>query len=163
MLADRPGFNREAAVQVSHAITTHKVVVEDDFFTAMDDLSDPADEEGAGAAHLDVRQFGAGVFYVYACVDRDLLKRNLDGDTSLARTSMQRLCAQLLRSRQAVIALNGPRKHHWRAVNRLIRQLLRALCLALGLRDAIGAPQPEAPAFVEPACRTSCRPGHGSP
>jgi CRISPR system Cascade subunit CasC len=91
MLADRPEFNREAAVQVSHAITTHKVVVEDDFFTAMDDLSDPADEEGAGAAHLDVRQFGAGVFYVYACVDRDLLKSNLDGDAALAKTSLAAL------------------------------------------------------------------------
>ena len=31
MLADNPEFNREAAVQVAHAITTHKVEVEDDF------------------------------------------------------------------------------------------------------------------------------------
>ena len=29
----------EAAAQVAHAVTVHKVAVEDDFFTAVDDLS----------------------------------------------------------------------------------------------------------------------------
>ena len=38
MLADNPDYNREAAVQVAHAFTTHRVTVEDDFYTAVDDL-----------------------------------------------------------------------------------------------------------------------------
>lgn len=43
MLADHPKFNREAAVQVAHAFTTHKAVAEDDYYTAVDDLK-PRDE-----------------------------------------------------------------------------------------------------------------------
>lgn len=35
MLADDAEYNREAAVQVSHAITTHQAQVEDDFYTAV--------------------------------------------------------------------------------------------------------------------------------
>ena len=38
MLASSPAFNTEAAVQVAHAITVHEVAVEDDYFTAVDDL-----------------------------------------------------------------------------------------------------------------------------
>jgi len=41
---DDPDFNREAAVQVSHAITTHKALAEDDFYTAVDDLKNDGDK-----------------------------------------------------------------------------------------------------------------------
>ena len=40
--------NREAAVQVAHAVMTHKVAAEDDFYTAVDDLKKPAKDAGAG-------------------------------------------------------------------------------------------------------------------
>lgn len=82
MLADDPGFNREAAVQVSHALTTHRALVEDDYYTAIDDLKGPAEDAGAG--FVDVAGFGSGVFYLYACIDIGLLRENLDGDTDLA-------------------------------------------------------------------------------
>ncbi|MCX6701200.1 MAG: type I-E CRISPR-associated protein Cas7/Cse4/CasC, partial [Methanomicrobiales archaeon] len=39
MLASSPKYNIEAAVQVAHAITVNQVVIEDDFFTAVDDLN----------------------------------------------------------------------------------------------------------------------------
>jgi CRISPR system Cascade subunit CasC len=82
MLADDPNFNREAAVQVGHAITTHPVVVEDDYYTAVDDLKTPAEDAGAG--FVGELGFGSGVFYLYVCIDRDLLERNLGGDGDLA-------------------------------------------------------------------------------
>ena len=82
MLADDPDFNREAAVQVSHALTTHRALVEDDFYTAVDDLKLPAEDAGAG--FLGEVGFGSGVFYTYACVNNTLLKENLDGDSDLA-------------------------------------------------------------------------------
>lgn len=82
MLAGDPEFNREAAVQVAHAITTHRVVIEDDFYTAVDDLKRPTEDAGAG--FVGEAGFGAGVFYLYACIDRDLLIRNLGGDAALA-------------------------------------------------------------------------------
>lgn len=89
MLADNPGFNRDAAVQVSHALTTNTVVVEDDYYTAVDDLKTP--EEDAGAGFIGEAGFGAGVFYLYICVDRALLVKNLGGDTALAQKSLEAL------------------------------------------------------------------------
>lgn len=86
MLADNPDYNREAAVQVAHAITTHKVEVEDDFYTAVDDLKRPSEDAGAG--FIGELGFGSGVFYLYACIDRDLLKKNLAGDEALTETAI---------------------------------------------------------------------------
>lgn len=80
MLADDPGYNREAAAQVAHAITTHRVTVEDDYYTAVDDLKQPSEDAGAG--FLGEAAFGSGVFYLYLCIDRALLVRNLGGGTA---------------------------------------------------------------------------------
>ncbi|MCS6878418.1 MAG: type I-E CRISPR-associated protein Cas7/Cse4/CasC [Geminicoccaceae bacterium] len=89
MLADDPEFNREAAVQVAHAFTTHRVIVEDDYYTAVDDLKGPAEDTGAG--YIGELAFGAGVFYSYVCIDRHLLVRNLGGDDALARDGIAAL------------------------------------------------------------------------
>lgn len=87
MLASAPAFNREAAVQVAHAITTHRVTVEDDYYTAVDDLKD---EEDAGAGFLGEAGFGSGVFYLYLCINRDLLKKNLgdESETGVAEAAL---------------------------------------------------------------------------
>lgn len=82
MIAEHPGSNYEAAVQVANAITVNKVEVEDDYFSAVDDLN-TGEETGSG--HLGETGFGAGVFYTYICVDRRLLLENLGGDADLAR------------------------------------------------------------------------------
>jgi CRISPR system Cascade subunit CasC len=100
MLADSPSYNREAAAQVAHAITTHKVTVEDDYYTALDDLTTSAD--GAGAAFLGETAFGSGVFYLYLCVDRTLLVKNLGGDATLASTALGALARAA-----ATVAPNG--------------------------------------------------------
>jgi CRISPR system Cascade subunit CasC len=92
MLADAPAFNREAAVQVSHAMTTHKVTVEDDYYVAVDDLKKPADVDGdVGTSFIGVQEYGAGVFYLYACVDTGLLISNLGGDKTIAKAAIQAL------------------------------------------------------------------------
>lgn len=86
MLASSPAFNAEAAIQVAHAITVHKAVVEDDYFTAIDDLN--AGETDSGAAHIGELGFGAGVFYLYICIDRELLLKNLGGDAALTKKAL---------------------------------------------------------------------------
>lgn len=96
MLADDPDFNRDAAVQVSHALTTHRALVEDDFYTAVDDLKRPSDDAGAG--FVGDAGFGSGVFYTYACVNAALLKENLDGDTALAARAAGALAEALATS-----------------------------------------------------------------
>lgn len=91
MLADSPKFNREAAVQVAHAITTHRAIAEDDYYTAVDDLKSRDEPEDAGAGFVGVQEYGAGVFYLYVCVDRDLLLQNLDGNRALRDASLAAL------------------------------------------------------------------------
>lgn len=91
MLAEKPQFNREAAVQVAHALTTHRAVAEDDYYTAVDDLKSRDEAEDAGAGFLSVQEFGAGVFYLYICVDRDLLLGNLDDTRAVRDASLAAL------------------------------------------------------------------------
>ena len=88
MLADSPKFNREAAVQVAHAITTHRAIAEDDYYTAVDDLKSRDEPDDAGAGFVGVQEFGSGVFYLYICVDRGLLLRNLDNTSSIRDASV---------------------------------------------------------------------------
>ena len=82
MLASSPVFNTEAAAQVAHAISVHSVTVEDDFFAAVDDLN--RGEDDAGAGHLGETEFAAGLFYLYICIDKELLVGNLSGNEELA-------------------------------------------------------------------------------
>lgn len=89
MLAGAPDYNCEAAVQVSHAITVHDTPVEDDYFTAVDDLNKGIEDKGA--AHLGDAEFGAGLFYTYICVNRDVLVENLRGNRELADKALSAL------------------------------------------------------------------------
>lgn len=89
MLASSPGFNVEAAVQVAHAITVHKVELEDDYFTAVDDLNRGGAD--AGAAHIGEAEFAAGLFYLYLCINCDLLVENLGGNRELAAKALAAL------------------------------------------------------------------------
>ena len=91
MLADTPKFNREAAVQVAHAITTHRAVAEDDYYTAVDDLKSRDEPDDAGAGFVGVQEFGAGLFYLYVCVDSDLLLKNLDGNQGVRNSALAAL------------------------------------------------------------------------
>lgn len=96
MLADLPERNIDAASQVAHAISTNRVSMEFDFYTAVDDLR-PEDTEGAGM--LGTVEFNSACFYRYANVDVDQLIRNLDGDADLARETVN---AYLLALKDAV-------------------------------------------------------------
>ncbi|UOA08017.1 type I-E CRISPR-associated protein Cas7/Cse4/CasC [Methylobacter sp. S3L5C] len=89
MLASSPSFNIEAACQVAHAISVHPVVIEDDYFTAVDDLNNGL--EDAGAAHIGETRFAAGLFYSYICINRELLVKNLDGNEDLANKAIRAL------------------------------------------------------------------------
>jgi CRISPR system Cascade subunit CasC len=89
MLANSPEFNVEAAVQVAHAITVHKSAVEDDFFSAVDDLNMGLEDKGAG--HIGERGFSSGLFYLYICVNRELLQANLGDDPELTNRALEGL------------------------------------------------------------------------
>jgi CRISPR system Cascade subunit CasC len=86
MLADLPKYNVDAACQVAHAISTHKVEREFDYFTAVDDLG-AEDETGAGM--IGTVEFNSACFYRYAAVDIAKLASNLQGDLEMASAAIQ--------------------------------------------------------------------------
>jgi len=86
MLADKPEVNLEAACQVAHAISTHRITMEMDFFTAVDDL---LKEEEAGAGMMGFTGFDSACFYRYARIDWEQLLTNLDGDLELALRTIE--------------------------------------------------------------------------
>lgn len=86
MLADLPVKNRDASSQVAHAISTHKVGLEFDFFTAVDDLKP---EDTAGSDHLGTIEFNSACFYRYANVNVEKLRENLQGDEDLTKATIE--------------------------------------------------------------------------
>ncbi|WP_432148931.1 type I-E CRISPR-associated protein Cas7/Cse4/CasC [Streptomyces sp. bgisy029] len=81
MLAEIPGAGVDGAVQVAHAFTTHSTSVQGDFFTAVDDVDQWAQD--AGSAHMNTAEFSSGVFYRYATIDlRDLASSVADPATA---------------------------------------------------------------------------------
>ncbi|PXW43089.1 CRISPR-associated Cse4 family protein [Erwinia sp. AG740] len=89
MLASSPEFNVEAACQVAHALGVSAVTVEDDFFTAVDDLNSGDDNSGSG--HMGEQGFASALFYQYICIDRDRLLENLSGDEALVQRTLRAL------------------------------------------------------------------------
>jgi len=83
----RSAYTVEAAAQVAHALSVHKVVVEDDYFTAVDDLNEDTDDTGAG--HVGTQEFASAVFYQYVCVDLAQLAENLGGDEELRKKTLE--------------------------------------------------------------------------
>lgn len=86
MLADMPEKNQDAACQVAHAISTHSVEREFDFYTAVDDRKP---EDTAGADMMGTVEFNSACFYRYAVVDWEKLVRNLQDDTELAKKGLR--------------------------------------------------------------------------
>ena len=62
-------------MQVAHAFSTNKVIMESDFFTAVDDMIDGEDEVGSGMMG-DV-DYNSSCYYIYASLDTGKLKENL--------------------------------------------------------------------------------------
>jgi CRISPR system Cascade subunit CasC len=72
MMADFPDLDIASASSFAHTITTHEIVQDSDYFSAMDDLKD---EPGAG--YLDQTSFSSGTFYRHIVLDIETLRDNL--------------------------------------------------------------------------------------
>ncbi len=68
-------MNVDAAMQVAHAISTHAVNRESDYYTAMDDLLKAGEETGAGM--VGDTDYNSCCYYEYASIDTDALAENL--------------------------------------------------------------------------------------
>lgn len=106
MLAEANHLNVDAASQVAHAISTHRLSQEMDYWTAADDLKNSAEGEDSGAGMLGTAEFNASTFYRYACVSVPTLRTNLGSDEEMTRKTIE---AFLLASYDAIPTgkLNG--------------------------------------------------------
>lgn len=82
MVADDAGINVDASVQVAHAISTHAVESEYDYYTAVDDDT-PDGETGAGMMGL--LEFNSSTLYRYATINVDGLRANLGDEAATLR------------------------------------------------------------------------------
>jgi len=78
MVAQAADLNVEAAASFSHAISTHKIANEVEFFTALDDRS-----EEPGSAHMGSLEFNAATYYRYISLDIGQLVQTLGSDDSV--------------------------------------------------------------------------------
>ena len=78
MAANAPDLNIEAAVAFAHAISTHRVNSEIDFFTAVDDCKNR--EESSGAGHMGSLEFNSATYYRYVSLDLGQLAETLRTD-----------------------------------------------------------------------------------
>lgn len=72
MVAQAADLNVEAASSFSHAISTHKVTNEVEFFTALDDRA-----EEPGSAHMGSLEFNSATYYRYISLDLGQLFQTL--------------------------------------------------------------------------------------
>jgi CRISPR system Cascade subunit CasC len=112
MLAADPKLNVNAACQVAHAISTHKVDMDLDFFIAAESIMDSEDAEtmNLGAAMMGVTGYNSSCFYRYAAIDWGQLIVNLAGDQELAINTakgfMQAMAYALPTGKQTSFAAN---------------------------------------------------------
>ena len=74
MVAQAAELNIEAASSFSHAISTHKVSSEVEFFTALDDL-----QTEQGSAHMGSLEFNSATYYRYISLNLGQLYDSLAG------------------------------------------------------------------------------------
>ena len=131
MLADLPDKNIDAASQVAHALSTNKVSMEFDFYTAVDDLR-PGDTQGSDM--LGTVEFNSACFYRYSNIDLKQLKENLDGDEELSYKTVEAFLrasvAAIPTGKQNSMAAQNPpsfilavarRSGHWSLANAFVK------------------------------------------
>ena len=75
MVAKAADMNVEAAASFAHAISTHRVSNEVEFFTALDDLA-----QEPGSAHMGSLEFNSATYYRYISLDLGQLAQTLGAD-----------------------------------------------------------------------------------
>lgn len=85
MITSEAFRDADAAMQVAHAISTHRVEQEYDYFTAVDDLQGSSADDDAGADMIGDVEFNSACYYKYFSLDVDELVGNLTGERPFRR------------------------------------------------------------------------------
>jgi len=146
MLAQVPGMNIDAASQVAHAVSTHALEQDFDFYTAVDDLkAGDAAAEDKGAGMVGTTGFNSACYYRYLLVDADQLAANLAEGADDVTADDRRLAVDVVAAfvEGAVEAIPSGKQNGFAA------QTPPSLVLAV-VRPAGSAPWSLANAFAHP-------------
>ncbi|HOL62278.1 MAG TPA: type I-E CRISPR-associated protein Cas7/Cse4/CasC [Elusimicrobiales bacterium] len=81
MVAKANKLDVQAASSFSHAISTHRVANEVEFFTALDDFQEEKEIQGSG--HMGTLEFNSATYYRYINLDIDQLYETLSEETDI--------------------------------------------------------------------------------
>lgn len=98
MVADLPTLNVDASVQVAHALSTHGVELEFDYFTAVDDEKRRSAGDDLGAGMIGTVEFNSATLYRYATVGVHQLAENLGGEQEHVAEGVSRFVEGFVRS-----------------------------------------------------------------
>jgi CRISPR system Cascade subunit CasC len=85
MLAEHPDLNIDAACQVAHALSTHRISMEMDFYTAVDELN----KDDSGAGMMGFTGYDSACFYRYARLDYAQLHQNLGAVSDVTHRTVE--------------------------------------------------------------------------
>jgi CRISPR system Cascade subunit CasC len=95
MVAKAPDLNADASAQVAHAISTHRVDNEFDYFTAVDDF---APKDNAGAGMIGTVEYNSSTLYRYATVAAHELLIQLAGDAAVSANAIKEFARAFITS-----------------------------------------------------------------
>jgi CRISPR system Cascade subunit CasC len=95
MVATNTDFNVNAASQVAHALSTHSVANDFDYYTALDDRKP---EDSRGADMLGTIDFNAACYYRYANLDLEQLRTNLTSRLADSATPNEQLVRRAVKA-----------------------------------------------------------------
>lgn len=135
----------DGAMSLAHAITTHAVESDIDWFTAVDDL-----HESTGAAHLGTQEFSSGVFYRYASLNLAQLQENLGGAT---RQRVLEIAAHL--AHMLATEIPGAKQHSFAAFNPADLVMVNFSDLPISMANAFEKPvAAKKEGFLHPSIET---------
>jgi CRISPR system Cascade subunit CasC len=143
MVAQAVTLNVEAATSFSHAISTHKVTNEVEFFTALDDC-----QKELGSAHMGSLEFNSATYYRYVSLDVGQLYQTLVGQNIFEsiESFMKALYLAVPAARQATQAGNS----RWEFARVFVRKGQR---LQVPFETAV---KPQDGGFLEPSKNKLC-------
>lgn len=143
MVAQAATLNVEAAASFAHAISTHRVTNEVEFFTALDDKS-----EEPGSAHMGSLEFNSATYYRYVSLNVGQLWQTLAGESipEAIECFVKALFVAVPGARQATQSGASP----WEFARVLVRKGQR---LQMPFETAV---KPQNGGFLEPSKKELC-------
>ena len=130
----------DGAMSIAHAITTHTVDSDIDWFTAVDDLQD------LGSGHLGTQEFSSGVFYRYASLNISQLQENLGG---VERSKALEIAAHL--AHMLATEIPGAKQRTFAAFNPADMVMVNFSDFPLSLANAFESPVKAKEGYLKPS------------